>query len=115
MDYTVIGNEVNRAARLQNHAETGGILLSSESYALVKDEISATDQGQITLKGILRPVHAYNVVGIYEELVEAGQVIKLDQPGMHLLVNPEELTEESSAEALKALERAAKRIRQQMD
>ena len=115
MDYTVVGNEVNRAARLQNHAETGGILLSSETYALVKDEISATDQGQITLKGIPRPVQAYNVVGIYDELVETGQVIKLDQPGMHLLVNPEELTEESSAEALQALERAAKRIKQQMD
>src|SRR4029078_4558109 len=30
MDYTVVGNEVNRAARLQAHADTGGILLSSE-------------------------------------------------------------------------------------
>ena len=81
----------------------------------MKDEISAVDQGHVTLKGIPRPVQAFNVVGIYDELVETGQVIRLDQPGMHLLVNPEELTEESSAEALKALERAAKRIRQQMD
>jgi adenylate cyclase len=111
MDYTVVGNEVNRAARLQSHAETGGILLSSETYALAKDEILAVDQGPVALKGIPRPVRAYKVMGIYDELVESGQVIRLDQPGMHLLVNPGELTDEGRAEALKALEQAAARLK----
>jgi class 3 adenylate cyclase len=39
MDYTIIGGEVNLAARLQVHAELGGILLAHETYALVKDEV----------------------------------------------------------------------------
>jgi class 3 adenylate cyclase len=115
MDYTVVGNEVNRAARLQSHAETGGILLSRETYALVKDEISAADQGDVTLKGFSHPVRAYKVLGIYDELVETGQVIRLDQPGIRLLVNPEELTEESKSEVLKALEQATVKIKQQKD
>jgi len=113
MDYTVVGNEVNRAARLQSHAETGGILLSSETYALVKDVIAASEEGQITLKGIPRPVLAYKVLGIYKELVANGRIITLDQPGMRLLVNPDELTSEGRAVALKALEQAAARLRQQ--
>ena len=115
MDYTVVGNEVNRAARLQSYAETGGILLSSETYALVKDEISAADQGDVTLKGFSHPVRAYKVLDIYDELVEAGRVIRLDQPGVRLLLNPEELTEESKSEALKTLEQATVKIKQQKD
>jgi adenylate cyclase len=39
MDYTIIGSEVNLASRLQSHAELGGILLSHETYSLVKDHV----------------------------------------------------------------------------
>jgi hypothetical protein len=34
---TIIGSEVNLASRLQSHAELGGILLSHETYSLVKE------------------------------------------------------------------------------
>ena len=37
MDYTIIGNEVNLAARLQSVVEPGGILLSHETNALVRE------------------------------------------------------------------------------
>src|SRR6266404_5625907 len=37
MDYTIIGNEVNLAARLQSHAELGGILVAHETASLIKD------------------------------------------------------------------------------
>ena len=113
MDYTVVGNEVNRAARLQSHADTGGILLASETHALVKDVIAASEEGQITLKGIPGPVRAYKVLGIYNDLVANDRIIALDQPGMRLLVNPDELTPESRSVALHALEQAAARLRQQ--
>ena len=115
MDYTVVGNEVNRAARLQSHAETGGILLASETYALVKDVIAASEEGQIALKGIPRPVHAYKVLGIYSDLVATDRIIALDQPGMRLLVNPDELTPENRNVALKALEEAVVRLKQKLE
>ena len=41
LDYTVIGNPVNLAARLQSRAERGGILMSAEAEALV----NGTDYG----------------------------------------------------------------------
>lgn len=113
MDYTVVGNEVNRAARLQGHADVGGILLSSETYALVKGVIAAKDQGAITLKGIPRPVRAYKVFGIHDDFVSDEHVIALDQPGMHLFVKPDELGPEETDRALAALEKAAARLRQQ--
>ena len=39
LDYTVIGNQVNLAARLQERAERGGILLGAETHDLVRDMI----------------------------------------------------------------------------
>jgi class 3 adenylate cyclase len=41
MDYTVIGAEVNLTARLQSIAEPGGIVMSYETYALVRDRVVA--------------------------------------------------------------------------
>ena len=43
MDYTIIGSHVNLASRLQSYAEPGTILVSHETYALVKDAIAAQD------------------------------------------------------------------------
>ena len=39
LDYTIIGGEVNLASRLESNAEVGQILISHETYALIKDEI----------------------------------------------------------------------------
>ena len=37
MDYTIIGSEVNLVSRLQSHAALGSILMSHETYSLVKE------------------------------------------------------------------------------
>src|SRR6185369_3709305 len=52
MDYTIIGGEVNLAARLQSHAELGGILMAHETYSLVKDEVHAEALTPIMVKGV---------------------------------------------------------------
>lgn len=115
MDYTVVGNEVNRAARLQGHAETGGILLSSETHALVKDVIAASDEGQIVLKGIPRPVHAYKVLGIYDEPTAKDRGVVLDRPGMRLMLDPDALSPDNRDLALQALEQAAGLLRRRQE
>jgi adenylate cyclase len=112
MDYTVVGNEVNLAARLQSHAETGGILLSSETHALVQDEILAEEQGYVSLKGISRPIRAFKVVGIFDELADSGDIVRLERPGVRLLVNPADLSTEEKADVLAALQEAAQMIQQ---
>lgn len=47
MDYTIIGHEVNLAARLESHADAGGILMAAETHSLVKDWLVADEQKAI--------------------------------------------------------------------
>ena len=54
MDYTIIGAEANLAARLQSIAEPGHIVISYETYALVRDVVVAQALPPITMKGISR-------------------------------------------------------------
>ena len=67
VDYTIIGGEVNLAARLQAQAEVGGILIAHETYSLVKDEIRAVEQAPIAVKGFARPIRCYAVKGSQQE------------------------------------------------
>ena len=61
MDYTIIGAEANLAARLESIAEPGGIVLSYETYAHVRDLISATPLEPVSFKGIAREVVPYQI------------------------------------------------------
>jgi class 3 adenylate cyclase len=75
MDYTIIGNEVNLAARLQSHAEPGGILVTHGTASLIKDTIPTEEQEAVSMKGFGRPVRVYRIVGIYNELEQDGRII----------------------------------------
>jgi len=68
MDYTIIGHEVNLAARLESHADAGGILMAAETYSLVKDWLLAEEQEAITMKGFSQPVRTFRVQGKIDDL-----------------------------------------------
>ncbi|MFO8089775.1 MAG: adenylate/guanylate cyclase domain-containing protein [Desulfatiglandaceae bacterium] len=61
-DYTVIGNQVNVAARLVSLAKPGQILISSRTFSHVQNGLKARDIGEINVKGIHTPVHSYEVL-----------------------------------------------------
>ena len=62
MDYTVIGNQVNVAARLESLAKPGQILVSQRTYSRVSDIVEAEEIGEINVKGIHNPVMiTYNI------------------------------------------------------
>ena len=67
MDYTIIGHEVNLAARLESHADAGGILMAAETYSLVKDWLLADEQEAITMKGFSQPIRTFRVRGTIED------------------------------------------------
>ena len=73
MDYTIIGNEVNLAARLQSATEPGSILLSHETNALVQGLVMTEEQPPITVKGFPKPISGYKLVGTYNDLVKDGK------------------------------------------
>jgi class 3 adenylate cyclase len=59
--YTALGKQVNIAARIQAQCEPGKVLLSHSTWLLVRDEISCLPKGELTLKGLHRPMPAYEV------------------------------------------------------
>jgi adenylate cyclase len=57
----VFGDGVNLAARLQEHAPTGGVILSESVHDLVRGSLgtASRDLGPLTLKNFEKPVRAY--------------------------------------------------------
>jgi len=64
MEYTVIGDSVNLAARLVSHAEPGQILISSPTHDQVRDEIDARSLGRLRIKGKEEEIEVFEVVGL---------------------------------------------------
>ncbi len=62
LDYTVIGDTVNTAQRLQSIAKDGQIIISEESYERVKDSFHCGKIGEVALKHKEKPVMIYEVL-----------------------------------------------------
>jgi class 3 adenylate cyclase len=65
-DYGAIGAVTNLAARLCGEALTGQILISQRVFAMVEDAADVEPLGELPLKGLSRPVTAYNVLRLKE-------------------------------------------------
>jgi class 3 adenylate cyclase/CheY-like chemotaxis protein len=64
MNYTVIGDSVNKVKRLQEKAQGGQILISQVTYHLVQEYIEAQPIGEISLKGQPHPEIVYEVLNV---------------------------------------------------
>jgi adenylate cyclase len=87
MDYTIIGMEANLAARLQSIAEPEQIVVSYETYALVRDIVVAHVLAPITMKGISREVIPYTVESIKNVEGEGLQVFSEHLTGLDFYLN----------------------------
>lgn len=104
MDYTIIGEEVNLAARLQAAAESDGILISYETYALIKDFFNTEKQEPIHAKGIQREIRPYAITGIFDyELVERS-FIRKERNGMLVVIDLNKMSEHDRKQAQKEME-----------
>jgi adenylate cyclase len=61
-DYAAIGTVSNVASRLCDEAKPGQILISPRVLMAVEDTVTVERVGEFELKGIRRPIAAYNVV-----------------------------------------------------
>jgi class 3 adenylate cyclase len=108
MDYTIIGGEVNLAARLEANADAGGILMEAETYALVKDWLLAEERGAISMKGFANPIRTFSVKGIYEDLAADGQVIFHEKDGLTITIDRDQVDKN---EAIRVLEETLAKLK----
>lgn len=110
MDYTIIGGEVNLAARLEASADPGGILMSYETYAFVQDLVETEAREPIKVKGIRREVYPYAVTGIIDEDESCQRVIRHGCNGFELFLNLDSLSSDEREAAARELRTALERL-----
>jgi class 3 adenylate cyclase len=101
MDYTAVGDTTNLAFRIQSHAKPGSILVSHNTYRMVKEALDLSPLGYVSLKGKEEPVPLYALSPmrrvqrprpgrerqIYSEMVgRDGELVKLELQLMKLIV-----------------------------
>ena len=62
LDYTVIGDVVNTAQRLQSAAKPGQIIVNETIYNKIKDSFKCESLGEVLLKNKSLPAHIYNII-----------------------------------------------------
>jgi adenylate cyclase len=61
-DYSIIGDNVNLASRLESNAPVDGVLISETTYERVKDHFIFKEREPIKVKGKEKPVKVYEVL-----------------------------------------------------
>lgn len=64
LEYTAIGDSVNTAKRIQENARAGQILISSEVYNQIKDQIRVKRVEPILAKGKSKPLDVFEILGL---------------------------------------------------
>lgn len=109
MDYTIIGNQVNLASRLQAAAEAGDILIAHETWLLVKDDFDCAPQEPIHVKGFDRPVQTYVVGGERGTTLET-RCVEESCDGFSLALDPANIKPQDRPVIVEKLQAALQRL-----
>ncbi len=67
-EYTVTGNCVNLASRLQDNASAGETLISQAVYGAVSALVDCTPMGKIEVKGFQEPMQVWRLAGFHSDI-----------------------------------------------
>lgn len=111
MDYTVLGTNVNLASRLESAAEPGEILVSHETWSLIKEVVMCRDKGEIKVKGFSHPVKTYQVVDFRKDLGKQQTYYEENAEGFSMHMDLEKIRNYDKERVIEKLELAAVRLR----
>ncbi len=114
LDYTVLGTHVNLANRLESAAEPGEILISYETWSLVKDVILCRDKGDISVKGFSHPVRVYQVMDFRKNLGRDQNYYEENHEGFSMHLDLEKVRNYDKEKVIESLESAANRLREKV-
>jgi hypothetical protein len=63
MDYTAVGQTTHLAARMEQIADPGAIVITPETLALAEGYVEVKSLGPVPVKGLADPVEVYEVTG----------------------------------------------------
>jgi class 3 adenylate cyclase/tetratricopeptide (TPR) repeat protein len=63
VDYTVVGQAANLAARLEQMAQPGSILTTSDTLQMAEGYVAVKSLGLVPVKGLAHPIQIYEVTG----------------------------------------------------
>lgn len=110
-DYTALGAHVNLASRLESAADAGEILISHETWALVKDVIMCRDRGEITVKGFSTPIKAYQVIDFRKNLGKMQTYFEENTQGFSMHIDLEKIKNYEKDKIVQSLIDTAERLR----
>lgn len=111
MDYTIIGKEVNLASRLESLCEPGEILVSYETFSLIKNKVMCRDKGEITVKGFARPVPIYQIVDLRRDIGAGQSFIEHETEGFAMYLDTGKINLTQKDAIIKALDRASEKLK----
>ena len=109
LDYTIIGRGVNLASRLESSSDPNKILISEDTYFLVKDKILCNKKEEIAVKGISYPIQTYEVLSLIKKSNSLKKPLKKEIPGFSLSFDPNKIKDNETA--LKLLLDVMKRLK----
>ncbi|HEY2981296.1 MAG TPA: adenylate/guanylate cyclase domain-containing protein, partial [Anaerolineales bacterium] len=80
VDYTVVGDPVNLAARMEQTAQPGTVQITANTYKRVAPIFECESLGQIEVKGKSEPIESYRVLRLKEK---PGAVRGFESQGLH--------------------------------
>lgn len=109
MDYTIIGNHVNLASRLQYLAPPDSIYISGVTHTLVEDIVEARYLGPSEVKGFHQPVDVWELMGLKDEKKMSSPYVSVNEDRLSLKkieVDLKTISDAERAAIQKALTRA---------
>ncbi|MFD1218102.1 MULTISPECIES: adenylate/guanylate cyclase domain-containing protein [Microbulbifer] len=105
--YTVMGTHVNLAARLESAAEPGEVLISHETWAMIKQTVMCRDKGHVTVKGFSTPVKVYSVTDLRKNLGGQQSYLEEHAPGFAMHLDLDKIRNYDKEKVLQSLQKAA--------